>query len=71
MQYAVYAIVTSPSIDNGAPTEVEWYRGDDLARAIAAQVSAAAHHTVDETNPIPPEQQVKTLSVQLIFIDPA
>lgn len=61
-KYIVSAMIQAPANE---PVDVNWYKGDDLARAIAAMTSAAVHdREVDDSN-MPPSVRYRTLGVTL------
>jgi hypothetical protein len=62
MKYTVTNVVQSQSIDAGAPVEVNWYRGSDLASAIAAMAQSACH---GRENALPEQMRIRVLSVSL------
>lgn len=65
MKYIVTATIRSGNIDQGQPVDVNWYRGEDHAAALAAMVSAAAHKPDDTDTALPERMQYRTLSVRL------
>lgn len=56
--YTVTQTIQSTSIDNNAPVEVNYYKGDNLASAMGAMAQAVAAHAADP-------EWVRILSVRL------
>lgn len=63
MQYIVTQTIVSGAIDAGASVDVQWYKGERLAGAIAAMAQAATHR--DDTPHIPESIRVHVLGVRL------
>lgn len=65
MNYTVTAVIQSPNIDDNEPCDVQWYKGDNLAKAIVAMSGAAAHDEDLDHGDLPVSMRYRTLSVRL------
>lgn len=65
MNYTVTAVIQSPNIDDNEPCPVQWYKGDNLAKAMHAMMGAAAHDEDVDHGDLPKSMHYRTLSVRL------
>lgn len=68
MQYTVYGRIVGLA-STAEPVDVQWYKGDNLALAIAAAANAAARYEDDDD--VPETARVKTLEVRIEYNEEA
>lgn len=65
MIYVVTAVIQSQNLDENRPCPVQWYKGDNLAKAVHALTGAAVHDEDLDHEGLPESMRYRTLSVEL------